>query len=322
MCTAITYKTKDFYFGRNLDLEYHYNETVTVTPRNYAFRFRNGTVHDNHYAMIGMATVSNGYPLYYEATNEKGLSIAGLNFPDNAVYFPESDSKENVAPFELIPYILGQCSTVDEVLTKTKSINLCNIPFSEEYPLSPLHWIIADKNRCVTLEPVKDGLKIYKNPVGVLTNNPPFDYHMHNLTNYINLTTNQPENRFGTDLEPYSLGMGAIGLPGDLSSASRFVRATFTKVNSVSGDSEEESVGQFFHILGSVEQVKGLNCVRNKEYEFTLYSCCCNINNGIYYYTTYNNRQISAVDMHKENLNGKKIVAYRLEKRQQIFEKN
>lgn len=322
MCTAITYKTKDFYFGRNLDLEYHYDETVTVTPRNYAFRFRNGTVIDNHYAMIGMATVGNGYPLYYEATNEKGLSMAGLNFPDNAVYYPESKSKENVAPFELIPYLLSQCSTVDEALAKTENVNLWNIPFSEEYPLSPLHWILADKNRCVTLEPVKDGLKIYENPVGVLTNNPPFDYHMHNLANYINLTVKQPENRFGTDLKPYSLGMGAIGLPGDLSSASRFVRAAFTKVNSVSGDSEEESISQFFHILGSVEQVKGLNCVRNEEYEFTLYSSCCNTDKGIYYYTTYDNRQIVAVDMNKENLNGEKIVAYRLEKRQQIFGKN
>lgn len=322
MCTAITYKTKDFYFGRNLDLEYHYNETVTVTPRNYAFRFRNGTVIDNHYAMIGMATVSNGYPLYYEATNEKGLSLAGLNFPDNAVYCPEINRKDNIAPFELIPWLLGQCSTVDGALDRIDRLNLWNIPFSNEYPLSPLHWMLADKNRCVTLELLKDGMKIYENPIGVLTNNPPFDYHMHNLANYINLTTAQPENRFGAALKPYSLGMGAIGLPGDLSSASRFVRAAFTKINSVSGDTEEESVGQFFHILGSVEQVKGLNCVRDNEYEFTLYSSCCNTDKGIYYYITYDNRQITAVNMNKVNLNGEKIVIYPLIKSQQIFEQN
>lgn len=322
MCTAITLKTKDFYFGRSLDLEYHYNETVTVTPRNYVFRFRNGTVIDNHYAMVGMATVGNGYPLYYEATNEKGLSMAGLNFPDNAVYYPESKAKENIAPFELIPYLLGQCSTVDEATDRIERINIWNILFSKEYPLSPLHWIIADKNRCVTLEPIKDGLKIYENPVGVLTNNPPFDYHVNNLANYINLTVNQPENRFGTVLKPYSLGMGGIGLPGDLSSASRFVRAAFAKVNSVSGDSEEESVGQFFHILGTVEQVKGLNRVRNKEYEFTLYCSCCNVDKGIYYYTTYNNRQIRAIDMHKENMNGEKIVSFSLIKSQQIYAQN
>lgn len=322
MCTAITLKTADFYFGRNLDLEYHYNEAVTVTPRNYSFNFRNGKTLANHFAIIGMATVSDGYPLYYEATNEKGLSLAGLNFPDNAVYCPESGSKENIAPFELIPCILGTCSTVDEALAKIENMNLWNIPFSKNFPLSPLHWILADKNRCVTLEPMKDGLKIYNNTVGVLTNNPPFDYHMHNLTNYINLTTEQPKDRFGANLKPYSLGMGAIGLPGDLSSSSRFVRATFTKINSVSGDSEDESVSRFFHILTSVEQIKGLNRVREGEFEYTVYSSCCNTNKGIYYYITYNNRQITAVDMNKEDLNGDKIISFPLVCEQNFFRKN
>jgi choloylglycine hydrolase len=268
-----------------------------------------------------MATVSDGYPLYYDATNEKGLSIAGLNFPDNAVYFPKSESKENVAPFELIPYILGSCSSVGEALKKIENINLWNIPFSKEYPLSPLHWMLADKKQCVTIEPMKAGLKIYKNSVGVLTNNPPFDYHMYNLANYMNLTPNQPENRFGADLKPYSLGMGAIGLPGDLSSASRFVRAAFTKNNSVSGASEEESVNSFFHILTSVEQVKGLNRV-NGEYEYTVYSSCCNADRGIYYYITYNNRQITAVDMMKEDINGNNLIEFPLNLCQQIIKQN
>ena len=312
MCTAITLKNADFYFGRNLDLYYHYNEAVTVAPRNFLFDFRNGKTLADHYAIIGMATVSGGYPLYYDATNEKGLSMAGLNFPDNATYLPESDSKENIAPFELIPYILGLCATVDEALDKIININLWNIPFSDEFPLSPLHWIIADKKRCITLEPMCDGLKIYENPIGVLTNNPPFDYHMHNLANYINLTTAQPEDRFGADLKPYSLGMGAIGLPGDLSSASRFVRAAFNKINSTSGESEEECVNRFFHILTSVEQIKGLNRVREDECEHTVYSSCCNTDRGIYYYATYNNREITAVNMNKVNLNGDKIVSYKL----------
>ena len=80
MCTAVSYRTRDHYFGRNLDLDYSYQETVTITPRNYPFRFRNKTTLESHYAMIGMATMADGYPLYYEATNEKGLSMAGLNW--------------------------------------------------------------------------------------------------------------------------------------------------------------------------------------------------------------------------------------------------
>lgn len=324
MCTAITYKTNDFYFGRNLDLERSYNETVAVTPRNYPFRFRNGSVFENHFAMLGMAAVIDGYPLYYEATNEKGLSIAGLNFPQNAVYYPKSDSKENVAPFELIPWILGQCACVDEAIDKINAMNLWNIPFSNELPLTPLHWILADKERAVTIEPMANGLKIYENPLGVLTNNPPFDFHMHNINNYINLTPNHPENRFSVaaDLQPYSLGMGAIGLPGDLSSASRFVRAAFTKLNSVSGNYESESISSFFHILCSVAQQKGLNRLENGEYQYTLYSCCCNTDKGVYYYTTYENGQITAVDMHKEELNGKKVVNYPLISGQQIRRQN
>ncbi|MDE7303119.1 MAG: linear amide C-N hydrolase, partial [Oscillospiraceae bacterium] len=108
----------------------------------------------------------------------------------------------------------------------------------------------------------------------------------------------------------YSRGMGALGLPGDLSSQSRFVRVAFVKMNSVSGDSEAESVSQFFHILGSVDQQRGCCDVGEGKFEITLYTSCCNADKGIYYYTTYNNHQITAVDMHRENLDGSSIVCY------------
>lgn len=324
MCTAITYQTKDFYFGRNLDLEYSFNETVTVTPRKYPFHFRNGTVLNDHYAMIGMATVDEGYPLYYEATNEKGLSLAGLNFPKNAVYYSQCNNKTNIAPFELTPWLLGQCATVQEAMNLLSRLNLWNKPFSKDFPLSPLHWILADPSQSITIEPLSDGMRIYENPVGILTNNPPFDFQMQYLAGFMNLTAKQPENRFSQriSLLPYSLGMGAMGLPGDLSSPSRFVKAAFTKLNSISGDTEDESVSQFFHILGSVAQQRGLTTVRSDEYEITLYSSCCNTARGIYYYTTYSNRQISAVNIHHCDLDGDKIVTYPLVTKQQICMQN
>lgn len=314
MCTAIVCNVGNTYFGRNLDLEYHYHEAVTVTPRHYPFRFRNGKTWEKHYAMIGMATVSDGYPLYYDATNERGLSLAGLNFPQNAAYYPPSEQKENVAPFELVPWLLGRCATVEEALGELTRLNLWNTPFSDAFPLSPLHWLLADKHRAVTLEPMKDGLVVCENPVGVLTNNPPFEFHLHNLANYLNLTPLPPQNRFSkaVDLRPYSLGMGAMGLPGDPSSASRFVRAAFTKLNSRWSGEEDETVSQFFHILKSVEQPKGVTCVRDDEYEYTVYSSCCNADTGVYYYTTYENSQITAVDLHGEDLNGGKLITYPL----------
>jgi len=319
MCTAVTYKTKDHYFGRNLDLEYSYNETVTITPRNYVFQFRKMGKLESHFAMIGMAYIVEEYPLYYDATNEKGLSVAALNFPENADYKPYCYGKDNITPFELIPWILGQCSTVDETKKLLARINLLNEDFSDELPLSPLHWIISDKECSITLESVKSGIKVYDNPVGVLTNNPMFDYQIFNLNNYMRLTNGEPENKFVANnsdlkLKTYSRGMGAIGLPGDASSMSRFVRATFVKMNSVSGDTENESVSQFFHILKSVEMQRGCVKAGEKLYAITIYSSCCNIDRGIYYYTTYGNSQIHAVDMHKENLRGSALIAHQIKK--------
>ena len=323
MCTAVTYKTRNHYFGRTLDLEYSYDETVTVTPRNFPFSFRTKGEINNHYAIIGMATVAKDYPLYYEAANECGLAMAGLNFPGNAYYFEEMPGKDNIAPFEFIPWILSQCKNLSETRTLLDKMNLCNIPFSEQFPLSPLHWIIADCDGAITVESVQDGLKIYENSVGVLTNNPTFEYHMTHLCDYLNLTHSPPESRFGTlDLKPYSRGMGAMGLPGDISSASRFVRAAFVKLNSVSGETEDESVSQFFHILGAVEQQRG--CVRlpDGRYEITVYTSCINTDRGIYYYTTYENNCISAVDMHKCDLNASTLKQFPLAKYQIFNQQN
>lgn len=203
-------------------------------------------------------------------------------------------------------------------------MNLWHHAFSERFPLSPLHWLLADRTRCVVIEPMSTGLRIYENLTGVLTNNPPFDYHMYNLANHLQLTVNQPQNSFSKSLNltPYSLGMGSIGLPGDMSSASRFIRASFTKENSISGTSELESISQFFHILAGVSQPRGLTCVGNNEYEFTQYSCCCNANNGIYYYKTYENSQITAVNIHKVDLDSTSLLVYPLIRHQQIHLQN
>ncbi len=324
MCTAISFLVKDHYFGRNLDLYYSYDEQITVTPRNFPLRFRMTGGMPHHYSIIGMATVADGYPLYYEATNEKGLSIAGLNFPDNGVYRPPISGKDNIAPFELVPWILGDCATLLEVKQKLKNINIVNISFNDAFPITPLHWLISDKNSSIVLESRADGVKLFDNPLGVLTNNPPFEMQSMLLQNYIQLSSGMPENRFSQKLQlkPYSLGMGAIGLPGDLSSPSRFVRAAFAKLNSVCEEDESSALAQFFHILGAVSQPRGLAKTKNGELEHTLYSCCINTDKGIYYYTTYQNQAISAVDMKKEDLNGHQLIKYPLMTKQRIVYQN
>lgn len=323
MCTAISYKASEHYFGRNLDLEHSYNENIIIVPRKYSFNFRRVISIENHYAMIGMGIVVDNYPLYFDATNERGLSIAGLNFPENAVYYEEVHEKENIAPFELIPWLLSGCSNVREVVNLLERTNIVNIPFSEELTLTPLHWMISDREATIVLEAVREGVKIYDNPVGVLTNNPAFNMQMFNLNNYMQMSTRPPVNFFSDSLElqVYSRGMGALGLPGDLSSQSRFVKAVFTKLNSVVCESDEDNISQFFHVLSAVEQQKG--CVRiGNEYEFTIYTSCCNTDKGIYYYTTYGNRCINGVDMNTEDLETDSLIEYPLIKNQQIYIQN
>ena len=315
MCTAISYKTKNHYFGRNLDFEYSYNETVTITPRNYPFVFRRAGELKSHYAMIGMAYVQEGYPLYYDATNEKGLSMAGLLFAGNAYYSKaEEAGKEHISPFELIPWILGQCSNVKEAVHRLEGLQLVKIDYNEALKLTPLHWMLADKEDCIVIEATREGMQIYDNPVKVLTNNPPFPYQLMNLNQYRGLSRRDVACNFakGIELTQYSRGMGALGLPGDLSSTSRFVRAAFHRLNAVPGETEEESVNQFFHLLTSVEMQRGSVELSEGEMDLTIYSSCCNTDRGIYYYTTYENRQIIGVDMYRENLDDNMVIFYPL----------
>lgn len=360
MCTAMTFTAKDFYFGRTLDDTISRNEEVVITPRNYLFAFQHmGEMH-NHYAIIGMACVektedcvdgsrperenrweigrhnSGGkepssagreYPLYYEAVNEKGLAMAGLNFVGNAFYqdFEEvMAGREYVAQFELIPWILGQCATVEEARRRLERLTVTGEAFAPGLLPAQLHWLLADKNEAVTIEAVQEGLRMYDNPAGVLTNNPPFPEQMFQLNNYMHISPREPENLFcdRLPLKTYSRGMGALGLPGDLSSGSRFIRAVFTRMHAVAGSSEEENVSQFFHILGAVNQTKGCCRVGENDYEMTIYTSCCNVERGIYYYTTYGNRRITAVDMRREKLDGASLLRYPLISGEQIKMQN
>lgn len=325
MCTSIAWENGTFYFGRNLDLETAFGQQVVITPRKHRFCFRREKPMEQHYAMIGMATVMEDCPLYAEAVNEKGLCIAGLNFPENA-YYPteEAAGKAHIAPFELPWWLLGQCATVKEARALLDRTEIVGIPFSDSIPVSPLHWHIADRSVSIVVECMRDGMHIHENPVGVLTNNPPFDFHLYNLSQYMNLTALRPENRFADEVElrPFGRGMGAFGLPGDASPASRFVRAAFLALNSECDEEEEASVAQFFHLLDSVAMTKGSVVAPGGEWEHTLYSCCVNADEGVYYYKTYGNNQLTAVHMHNANLDGEALGVFPLEMKQHILHAN
>lgn len=310
MCTCITYTNNDFYFGRNLDLDTSFGETVIITPRNFPLVFRKSGCQEHHYAMIGMASANDSFPLYAEAVNEKGLAMAGLNFPGNAYYQKPDDEGIGIASFEVIAWILGKCASVAEAEEYLDEMKIVDLAFSDQMLPAPLHWMLADRERCLVLEAVRDGLKIYENPFGVLTNNPPFEYHRINMNNYMNLTAESPRNRFADmlDLKLYAQGMGAIGLPGDASSASRFVRAAFLKWNSVAPKEEKANVSQFFHILDSVSMVRGSVITSQGTYDITTYSCCVNAGTGVYYYKTYDDSRVRAVNMYETDLDGNRLI--------------
>ena len=260
--------------------------------------------------MMGIATVRDGFPLYYDCVTEAGVAAAALNFPISAKYADFRAGKLNLASFEIIPYVLGRCADLGEVRKCLADLNVTAIAFSEELAATPLHWIFADKSGSLVLESTAEGIKIYENTVGVLTNEPGFDYQLTRLADYMGLGSMPPQNNFSSDFEPcrYSRGLGGFGLPGDFSSSSRFVRATFVK-NHISTEGAGK-IERFFHILGSVAVPRG--CVMTdggREVE-TVYRSCVDLDERTYHYSTYSSPEIRFFRLGDSMLDGERLIRY------------
>lgn len=324
MCTAVSFHPSAHYFGRTLDLEHSYDERITITPRRFPLPFRHLPTLCTHHAIIGTAFVQEGYPLYYDAMNEKGLCMAGLRFPIHCAYSAVAAGRENVASFELIPYLLGRCGDIAEAKALLQTLHITDCAFSDALPPSMLHWLIADAHSAITVEQTAEGLHVYDNPVGVLTNEPPFPMQMLRLSEFMQLSPGVPENRLApaAALDPYSRGMGAMGLPGDSSSPSRFVQAVFCKSHSFCSEEEADCVSQFFHILQSVAQLRGCVVLADGSLERTIYSSCYHPKSGIYYYTTYENSAVTAVDMNAEELESEALISYPMLRECRILHQN
>ena len=298
MCTVISKNANGLILGRNMDIECSFGEKFVFTPRNYPIKYKCVDEDKCHFAIFGTAAVIDNYPLYAEAANEHGLCVAALNFVGNAHYRSPKNECINLAPYELILKVLSICKTVREAQALLEKVNLVNIPFKNDLPLSQLHFYIADKNESIVFESTTSGNNVYSNSVGVLTNNPEFPYHIHNLSNF-NYLKNQTLSPTFDRIKPYSLGLGAYGLPGDFSSSSRFVRASYLSHFS----SWENKIPQMLHILNNVSVPKGAVIADNKEH-YTLYSSVIDSDTQIYYYRTYDSfdtKIINASDFDKTN---------------------
>ena len=321
MCTAINEVGKYHLFGRTLDIECTYGERIIITPRNYCLDFLRDAPQSLHSAIIGMGCIRDNRPLYYDGANEWGLAMAGLNFPGNAVYHKPKREARNVTSYELIPWVLSQCKTLSSAVELIRTANITDDAFSSELQKTPLHWIIADKNNAVTVESVTDGIKVYENSMGVLTNNPPFPYHITRICDFMNLSSSSPKNTLTSSLKlsAYSRGMGSIGLPGDFSSSSRFIRSAFAKNHTDKPSSEREAVSRFFHIMDTVCVPCG--CIKTDEGRsvYTVYTSCIDTKELTYYFTTYNNRRIRAVKLERKYLNSRKLNAFPLRDEEDVL---
>ena len=298
MCTAIHTCGARPLFGRTLDLERSYDQAVIATPQNFKWRFLHAGETTPRYALLGTASLWQGMPLYFDAVNHAGLAMAGLNFPAYACYRPSVAGAINLASFELIPYLLSQCSSVREATALLHRINITPDSVSADLPATPLHWMLADAQASLVIEPREDGLHLHDNPYGVLTNSPPFPYHTAHLAAFAALSAAPPENRLCPDapLAFFSRGMGACGLPGDFSSASRFVRAVFAKSHTLPAEQSME-VDRFFHIMDTVAVPRGCILTEESQAVQTVYTCCYDLADAAYYYTTYDCRRIRAVHL-------------------------
>lgn len=307
MCTCINIIANNTYFGRNLDLEYSFNEMIIITPRNYEIKFKKEKTLKTHYALLGIGTIIDNYPLYADVINEEGLAFAGLNFPDNCTYLTFNKDKTNLAPYELPLYILGQCMNVKEALEWLENINIINLPFSSDVSLTPLHFMISDLKESIVIESRDNNIYIHHNEFNVLTNNPPFEYHQNNVINYLSLHNSDPINNLLPSLKPYSNGLGALGLPGDFSSSSRFIKALFVKNNLVLNNDDNFNINQFFKCLESVSMIKG-TVLTKLGYEYTRYTSCYNLNKKVLYYKTYDNSQLREISLFDFNLDDSQLI--------------
>lgn len=321
MCTGLALETKDglHLFGRNMDIEYSFNQSIIFIPRNFkCVNKSNKKELTTKYAVLGMGTIFDDYPTFADGMNEKGLGCAGLNFPVYVSYSKEDiEGKTNIPVYNFLLWVLANFSSVEEVKEALKNANIVDIPISENIPNTTLHWMISDiTGKSIVVEQTKEKLNVFDNNIGVLTNSPTFDWHVANLNQYVGLRYNQvPEFKLGDQsLTALGQGTGLVGLPGDFTPASRFVRVAFLRDAMIKNDKDSIDLIEFFHILNNVAMVRGSTRTIEEKSDLTQYTSCMCLEKGIYYYNTYENNQINAIDMNKENLDGNEIKTYKYNK--------
>lgn len=295
MCTAITFKTMDNFnfLARTMDFSFQLDAEPVYIPKNYTF---NSHVKDekfvSKYSFIGSGRDMHGY-LFADGLNEKGFGIATLYFEENAKFSSRKNPKKlNIASDELVSWALGNISSVKEFENEINNLNIMGVKNEILGKILPLHWIISDKTgetKC--LEITSDGVNLYENRVGVMTNSPKFTWHLTNLSHFNGLQPNEPSEKQYGNFKTISdgPGNGLMGMPGDYTSASRFIRASVLKQYTSGVKGPEKGLNAVIHILNSVDIPKGVKITntKNNTSDFTQYKGIMDLTNLSYYMLSY-----------------------------------
>ena len=296
MCTAFTLRRRDGtqLFGRTLDWHESFGERILRTPAGLALGTGRGELHPfpatlprvTRYAMLGMGA-ERGFPLYADGFNERGLCMAGLRFAKGAHYWPPNAKKPDgvmdLAPWEVIPCVLGLCADVGEAQALLSRVRVVDIsyrsPSGERIPTSPLHWMIADRETSLVVESTVRGLEMYGAPLGVMTNDPPYAEQRAAYERFL---------------------QGGEVVPEGYTSTARFIRAAHLKKEAedrLMGGSED-AVSCFFSVAGAVSPPEGATpAITGKGWQTTRYTCCMDGVRGRYFYTTAEHPQVREISL-------------------------
>jgi len=309
-CTGITLRPRDgsIIYARTLEFAADLKSNLIVVPRGQQFTGTTpsgepGLRWTTKYACTGMNAFD--LPLFIDGLNERGLAVGLFYFPGYADYQKSSaaDNARTLAPQELGAFLLGTCANVAEVASAAHDVLVVAVPFAPLGEVTPCHYLVSDAaGNSLVIEYVAGELRLHVNPLGVITNSPTFDWHLTNLSNYVNLSvTNVPSlDVVGTQFRGFGQGTGMLGLPGDFTPPSRFVRAVAFAKSALPVDSARDGVLQAFHILNQFDIPKG--AARGVEQgepvaDYTLWTSAADLTNGRYYFRTFDNSRIRMLEL-------------------------
>ena len=330
-CTGIRLSVKDgsAVYGRTMEWgTFDLNSRVAIIPHGYEFTGltpdgHNGKKWKSKYGVIGLDML--GKDLLADGMNEKGLATGLFYHPGYATYmeYDKAQSNNTITAVDIVSYILSQFATIDEVKRGMESVKV--VPVVEKAIGIPVqgHWMVTEPSgKSIVIEYSNKELQIFENTLGVITNAPTYDWHMTNLRNYINLSavalpTIKIEN---LDFSPLGGGSGMIGLPGDFTPPSRFVRAVAWSQTARPLEDSDEAIYELFRILdnfniplgaaeGSDSEKTKLKGMRSS----TIWTTGWDLTQKLLYFHTQHNRRVRQVTLNKIDFSKKEITHIQLD---------